>query len=76
MLRDAELLLGLWRHLSAYSASPSTAALGSVEAAGKMYEMAWRLRNSGVSSIHRVRAIGVEAKIRTYELNQLILPAL
>jgi hypothetical protein len=76
MLHDAELLLGLWRHLSAYSASPSTAALGSIEAAGKIYEVAWRLRGSGVSSAQRVRAIALEGKIRTYELEQLILPAL
>lgn len=76
MMHDAELLLGVWRHLSAYSASTSTSALGEIEAAGKLYEMAWRLRGSGVSSIHRVRAIAVEGKIRTYELEQLILPAL
>lgn len=75
-MNDAELLLGLWRHLSTYQASPATAALGSLEAAGKIYEMAWRLRSSGVSSIRRVHAISVEAKIRTFDTDRLILPTL
>ena len=72
----ALLLLGLHRHLSAYSASPATAALGSLEFAGRVYEMAWRLRGSGVSSIKRAHAISIEAEIRPFELERTILPTL
>lgn len=75
-LDDSELLLGIWRHLSAYSVSPTTAALGDLEFAGKVYEMAWRLRGSPVSSAARVRAIGVEAKITPRELDKNVLPTL
>lgn len=76
MMRDAELLLGLWRHLSTYQVSSATAALGALETAGKIYEMAWRLRSSGVSSSRRVGAIAVEAKIRVFDTERLILPTL
>jgi hypothetical protein len=41
-----------------------------------MYEMAWRLRESGVSSAPRVRAIAGEGRIDTLELEQQVLPAL
>lgn len=75
-MHDAELVLGLWRHLSAFSVTPSTAALGNVTAAGKVYEMAWRLRLSGVSTIQRVNAIGIEAKIAPVELRLTLLPIL
>lgn len=75
-MHDAELVLGLWRHLSAFSISPSTAALGNVAAAGKVYEMAWRLRLSGVSTLPRVNAIGIEAKIAPVELRMTLLPIL
>jgi hypothetical protein len=76
VLEDAELLLGLWRHMSAFQVSQARSALGELEYAGKVYEIAWRLRGSGVSSAERVRAIGVEAKITRFELEKLILPAL
>lgn len=75
-MHDAELVLGLWRHLSAFSVTASTAALGNVAAAGKIYEMAWRLRLSGVSTINRVNAIGIEAKIPPVELRMTLLPLL
>lgn len=75
-MHDAELVLGLWRHLSAFSVTSSTAALGNLTAAGKIYEMAWRLRLSGVSTIQRVNAIGIEAKIAPVELRMTLLPIL
>ena len=76
MIDDAELILGMGRHLSTYSVSASTAALGSLGFAGKVYEMAWRLRGSGLSSAERVRAIGVHAHISNYELDKMVLPTL
>jgi hypothetical protein len=75
-LDDSELMLGMWRHLSAYRLSPSTAMFGSIAFAGKVYEMAWRLRGSSLSSAARVHAIGIDAKIAPLELDQMILPAL
>ncbi len=76
MLEDAVLVLGLWRHLSAYQVSAHRAALGDLEHVGKVYEMAWRLRGSGLSSAERVRAIGIEAKLAPLELKQMVLPTL
>lgn len=76
MLSDAELLLGLWRHLSTFQVTQARAALGELELAGKVYEMAWRLRGSAVSSAERVYAIGVEAKLPRFEVSRLVLPML
>jgi hypothetical protein len=69
-------LLGLSRHLSAYSTSQVHAALESLAFAGQVYEMAWRLRHSQVSSVGRVSAIGIEAKIGPRILDTQILPTL
>jgi hypothetical protein len=76
VLDDAELLLGVSRHLSAFAISPAHAALESLQYAGQVYEMAWRLRNSQVSSAERILAIGVEAKIGPRQLVREVLPTL
>ena len=76
MLTNAELILGLHRHLSAFAASPATAALGQLSFAGQVFEIAWRLRGSGVSTGHRVAAIGVDAAIGQRTLLRDVLPAL
>jgi hypothetical protein len=76
VLSDAELLLGLSRHLSAFGASVASTALANLEFSGQVYEMAWRLRGSQVSSAARIRAIALEAKIKPRELERDVLPAL
>lgn len=76
MLSDAELLLGLGRHLSAYEVSSSHAALDSLHFAGQVYELAWRLRNSQVSSATRIEAIAIEAHIGTRQLHREVLPTM
>lgn len=76
MITDAQLLLGLSRHLSAYSMSQVHAALESLAFAGQVYEMAWRLRHSQLSSAARVSAIAIEAKIGPRILDTQILPTL
>ncbi len=76
MLSDAEVLLGLSRHLSAYAMNPSTAALEQLSFAGWVYEMAWRLRGSGASSPERVEAIALEARISRRRLLVDVLPTL
>ncbi|WP_370289079.1 hypothetical protein [Nocardioides sp.] len=76
MLSDAEILLGLGRHLSAYEVSPSHAALDSLQFAGQVYELAWRLRNSQVSSRNRIEAIAIEARIGTRQLHRDVLPTM
>lgn len=76
MLTDAELLLGLARHLSAYGISPAHAAFEALLDAGRVYEMAWRLRNSQASSVARVRAIAFDAKIGARQFERDVLPVL
>lgn len=76
MLSDAELLLGLGRHLSAYGVSSSHAALDSLHYAGEVYELAWRLRNSQISSVNRIEAIAIEARIGTRQLHRDVLPTM
>lgn len=76
MLSDAELLLGLGRHLSAYEISPSHAALDALQFAGQVYELAWRLRNSQVSNATRIEAIAIEARIGTRQLQREVLPTM
>lgn len=76
MISDAELLLGLWRHLSAYAVNSSVAKLDGLAFAGRVYEMAWRLRCSGVSSAARGGAIAIEASIPPRQLRTEILPVL
>jgi hypothetical protein len=76
MLSDAELLLGLGRHLSAYEVSPTHAALDSLQFAGQVYEMAWRLRDSQVSSAARIEAVSLEARIGPRQLRREVLPTM
>lgn len=76
MVSDAELLLGLGRHLAAYTVSTAHAALDSLQFAGQVYEMAWRLRDSQVSTIGRVQAIGIDAHIGMRILDRDVLPTM
>lgn len=76
MLDDAELLLGVSRHLSTYAISSAHAALDSLQFAGQVYELAWRLRGAPLSSVARVEAIAQEARIGRRQLLREVLPAL
>jgi hypothetical protein len=76
MLTDAELILGLSRHLGAYAVGPAKAAFAQLEFAGHVFEMAWRLQGSGLSSGRRVSAIAMEAGIGERMLQHEVLPAL
>ena len=75
-MHDAEMLLGLHRHLTAYSVVPATSALGELQFAGKLYELAFRLRGSGVSPAARIDAIAVSAGIPSLEARMMVLPSL
>ncbi|UQX09908.1 hypothetical protein [Candidatus Mycobacterium methanotrophicum] len=76
VLDDAELLLGVSRHLGAYGVTAAHADLDALQWAGQVYEMAWRLRNSGLSSATRVAAIATEAAIGRRMLLRDVLPTL
>lgn len=76
MLDDAELLLGVSRHLGTYGVTAAHADLDALQFAGQVYEMAWRLRNSGLSSAARVSAIATEAAIGRRNLLRDVLPTL
>jgi len=76
VLDDAELLLGVSRHLSTYAISSAHAALESIQYAGQIYELGWRLRNSPLSSAGRIEAIAQEAKIGRRQLLRDVLPTL
>lgn len=76
MFDDAELILGVSRHLSTYGISTTHAALESLQYAGQVYELAWRLRESQLSSAVRVEAIALEAKIGPRQLVREVLPTL
>lgn len=76
LLDDAELLLGVSRHLSTYAISPAHAALESLQFAGQVYELAWRLRNAPLSSAARIEAIAQEAAIGRRHLLRDVLPTL
>lgn len=72
ILSDAELVLGLSRHLGAYSVGAERAALGNLELAGQIYEMAFRLRGSTTSTPARVRAIGLDAGLTPLVLKTVL----
>ncbi|GAA2455684.1 hypothetical protein GCM10010191_88640 [Actinomadura vinacea] len=72
MLSDAELVLGLSRHLSAYAAGPAKAGLEQLEFAGQVFDMAFRLRNSGTSTPERIRAIATEAYLGQRQLRDAL----
>ena len=76
VMHDAEMLLGLHRHLTAYSVVPATSALGELQFAGKLYELAFRLRGSGVSPVARYNAVAVSAGISSIEAQRMLLPSL
>ncbi len=76
MLDDAELLLGVSRHLSTYVISSAHAALESLQYAGQVYELAWRLRKAPLSSAARIEAIAQEAAIGRRQLLREVLPTL
>ena len=76
MLTPAEALLGLSRHLAMYALGPDKAAIGNLEYAGRVLEIAVRLRGSGVTPGQRVHAIGLSAGISVRELDHQILPTL
>ena len=73
---DSEVLLGLHRHLAHYTVAPATSALGSLQFAGKVLDLAFRLRGSGVSTAARVSALGIGAGISGFELRQTVFPTL
>lgn len=76
MLDDAELLLGVSRHLSTYAISSAHAALDSLQFAGQVYELAWRLKKAPLSSAARIEAIAQEAAIGRRQLLREVLPTL
>lgn len=72
IMTDAELLLGLSRHLSAYSMSAERASLDELEFAGQIFDMAFRLRGSTTSTPQRVNAIGLEVGLSQRNLKDVI----
>lgn len=72
VLSDAELTLGLSRHLGVYAMAPERAALGNLEFAGQIFEMAFRLRGSTTSPAARVSAIGLDASLQPRTLRDVL----
>jgi hypothetical protein len=75
LLSTAEALLGLSRHLSAYTGQPR-ADLGELEFAGQILELAVRLQGSGVSQIERVAALGLDAGFSKRLVTNDLLPTM
>src|SRR4051794_36544594 len=73
MLSDTELVLGLSRHLSAYAAGAAKAGLEQLEFAGQVFDMAFRLRQSGTSTPERIRAIATEAYLGQRQLRDALV---
>lgn len=72
VLTDAELLLGLSRHLRVYQMGPERAALDQLEFAGQVLDLAFRLRGSTSSPAPRVAAIGLEMGLGTRHLRDVV----
>jgi len=72
ILTDAELVLGLSRHLAAYQMGPERAALEQLEFAGWVFDVSFRLRGSTTSSAHRVQAIGLEVGLGPRSLKDVV----
>jgi len=72
ILTDAELLLGLSRHLSAYAAGSDRAALSELEFVGWVYDLAFRLRGSTTASAARVSALAVDVGLSQRSLRDVI----
>ncbi|CPR96195.1 hypothetical protein [Mycobacteroides abscessus] len=60
ILSDAELVLGLSRHLTVYSKSAERARLEQLEFVGWIFDLAFRLRGSTTSTPQRVNAIATD----------------
>jgi hypothetical protein len=76
VLSEAEMLLGLRRHLAAYGASQPKGDLGQLEFAGQVLELSSRLRGSGVSFVSRVAALVADIGISKRFLHRELLPTL
>lgn len=72
ILTDAELVLGLSRHLAAYQMGPERAALEQLELAGQSFDVAFRLRGSTTSSSQRIRAIGLDVGLGSRALREVM----
>ena len=72
IMTDAELVLGFSRHLSVYQMGPERAALEQLEFAGRVLDVAFRLRGSTTSSAHRVQAIGLDVGLGPLTLKPVI----
>lgn len=72
ILTDAELLLGLSRHLSAYASGPDRAALSELEFVGWIYDLAFRLRGSTTTPAERVKAIATDVGLSQRNLREVI----
>ncbi|WP_434740770.1 hypothetical protein [Micromonospora sp. SH-82] len=72
IMTDAELMLGLSRHLSVYQMGTERAALEQLEFAGRVLDVAFRLRGSTTSSADRVRAIGLDVGLGPRSLKDVV----
>lgn len=72
ILTEAELVLGLSRHLAAYQMGPERAALEQLEFSGWVFDMAFRLRGSTTNSAERVHAIALEVGLGARSLKDVI----
>jgi hypothetical protein len=72
ILSDTELILGLSRHLSAYSKGPERAALETIEYAGWIFDMAFRIRGSTTSTPSRIRAIALDVGLGQRDIRDVI----
>lgn len=73
ILTDAELLLGMSRHLSAFASGPDRAALSEIEFLGWAYDLAFRLRGSTTSPADRIKAIGIDIGLSSRSLREVIV---
>lgn len=76
VISDAEILLGLSRHLGIYEISPAHAALEDLQLAGQIYEISWRLKGSGRAKKARVDALIQSAGILRRRAWSDILPVM
>jgi hypothetical protein len=72
ILTDAELVLGLSRHLSVFQMGTERAALEHLESAGWVLDIAFRLRGSTTSSPEQIRAIGLEVGLGGRSLKEVL----
>lgn len=72
ILSDAELVLGLSRHLSAYAKTSERADLDTIEFAGWIYDLAFRLQGSTTNTPGRVRAMGRDIGLGQRDLTSVV----